>query len=256
MEGLTAAERAEYQRVGKLQQPVPLPLARAALSRRVVVCLLPLLVLPGIVTRRVFLHNLFLQLAQPWLPLVTPYQLPPAAAALVAEGECTWELSTPATVCVADREADSPNMDMYGDSSGPHPERACLSRAHAHVCTAGTTRALLIGPLTSLPGRWHSFSAPYGSLIPSAHRLTAVTCDAVNDTTGAALPYPPLHIHHIHIARGDSVHWHETHGDYELGHDGYTRRIPPGYCEVSDGAADTKVSSKCYVESRLASLAQ
>ena len=170
-----------------------------------------------------------LRLISRCLPLVSPLKRPPHAAAFASQ--CKWQLASPAHVCTADSEAASINFDMYASFV-----RGCLRRAHVHAChsTRDSTRALLVGPLISTPGLWHSFAVDYSHLIRPEDRIVSVIADAVNATSGLALTYPPLHIHHIHVAYGASRHWHETHGDYTREDEhGYVRRIPPGYCEIA-----------------------
>jgi len=192
-------------------------------------------VLMLIVFSRKRLHHLILRYVSSQMPLISPLQRPPPAAALSGDEPCVWEPWASATVCLADREAESPNLDAHSAS----PEEACLTRAHTHICRSTSSRALLVGPLTSTPGLWHSIGVAYTGLLLAGDRVTAVTSDAVNATSGEPVPYPPLHIHHIHVARESSVHWHETHGDYQLTPDGYTRHMPPGYCESNGGVQAT-----------------
>lgn len=165
------------------------------------------------------------------LPLLSPLREPPASAAFATE--CAWRLSTPASVCIANNEKESTNFDTVV----PNFERRCIRRAHVHVCSSSNaTRALLVGPLVTRPGLWHSIGVDYSAIVHAGDAIVAVTSDAVDATSGKPIPYPPLHLHHIHISMGTSVHWHETHGDYLLEHDGYHRHMPAGFCERTDSA--------------------
>jgi len=109
----------------------------------------------------------------------------------------------------------------------------------------------LAGPFTTRGGEWimmadlfFKSSLPLFTL-PKGGRVGDFTGDAV-DERGQAIPLPPLHMHHIHLARvlpegvDDRIqqHWMETHGDYRLyaaGGDmqpGYTTPMPAGTCRL------------------------
>lgn len=111
----------------------------------------------------------------------------------------------------------------------------------------------LAGPFSTAGGDWVSiadlFNPKEASFFPAGlDRITTFTGDAV-DASGVAVPHPPLHMHHIHVARVPIAgmgagpfevqqHWLETHGDYRLyqpGGDvppGYTTAPPPGTCRT------------------------
>lgn len=126
-----------------------------------------------------------------------------------------------------------------------------IFQASAYGRTASVTaldgssaeRGFLMGPFETLPGEWVSAwvtEEMAGTALGEADHVTEFTGDGV-DADGLALPFPPLHVHHIHVARGQpppsgdhmQQHWMETHGDYRLDPErGYTTRTPPGYCRV------------------------
>ena len=85
---------------------------------------------------------------RPPQPSSTRYATPPSAAAKARPGECRWENSTLAHFCTASSEAGARPYDREADLV-----RNCPRRAHAYRCTHGTTRALLVGPFASRPGR-------------------------------------------------------------------------------------------------------
>ena len=67
--------------------------------------------------------------------------------------------------------------------------------------------------------------------------------EAVSRPSRAAVPSPEIDhagsaVHVKHIGYGSTVHWHETHGDYLLEREGYTRHMPAGYCEKHDQKHD------------------
>ena len=100
------------------------------------------------------------------------------------------------------------------------------------VHTTPTERILLAGPFKCWPGSWVATIL----LVPEFERQAKVigfTGDAV-DEKQQPLPFPPLHMHHIHVAGGEYTHLWETHGDYNIvstsdaaGHRtaGYTSRV-------------------------------
>jgi hypothetical protein len=104
----------------------------------------------------------------------------------------------------------------------------------------------LAGPFSTAGGDWISVADLFNPredsfLSPGLDRITSFTGDAV-DASGVAVPHPPLHMHHIHLARvpidglGSSLfevqqHWLETHGDYQLYPPG--SGVPPGYTTAS-----------------------
>ena len=117
--------------------------------------------------------------------------------------------------------------------------------------TTPTERVLLAGPLKSWPGSWVSLIL----LVPSFEeqdRIVGFTGDAV-DGKEQPVPFPPLHMHHIHVASGEYTHLWETHGDYEMrstrdasGHPtvGYTSRVRSPYCRRLGG---TKLSVNAQI---------
>ncbi|KAL1510680.1 hypothetical protein AB1Y20_006976 [Prymnesium parvum] len=142
---------------------------------------------------------------------------------------CRWRASRPAWFCRSATEAGSPSFEAR-EALGP---LECASRAATHLCAAPSTRTLLAGPFYSRPGEWHSLGFSYDEMLAPSDRIVAYTADVV-DSSGAALPYPPVHLHHIHVMRGAGVHWYETHGDYERDRArGYRRALPDGYCDAN-----------------------
>jgi len=111
--------------------------------------------------------------------------------------------------------------------------------ADVFTCNERFMRGVAVGPFYSVPGLWTSLQLPF-DLLGSGERVVAFTGDTVSPS-GEVIAYPPLHMHHIHVAkqdpRGDAnVHWFETHGDYHMDpRRGYRRELPTGYCDVVDG---------------------
>ena len=63
---------------------------------------------------------------------------------------------------------------------------------------------LYLGPIVTLPEQWVSAYIPqriYDTQLASIDRVIEFTGDGV-DEDGAVLPFPPLHVHHIHVSRG------------------------------------------------------
>ena len=119
------------------------------------------------------------------------------------------------------------------------------------VHTTPTERILLAGPFKCWPGSWVATIL----LVPEFERQAKVigfTGDAV-DEKQQPLPFPPLHMHHIHVAGGEYTHLWETHGDYNIvstsdaaGHRtaGYTSRVSSPYCRQM---GSTKLSVNAQV---------
>lgn len=56
------------------------------------------------------------------------------------------------------------------------------------------------------------------------------------EDTSRPVPYPPLHMHHIHVVR-EIPHWFETHGDFNMDPTlGYVSLIPKDSCVQHDGS--------------------
>ena len=119
----------------------------------------------------------------------------------------------------------------------PHIHRSAHMATSAHSSSAR---------FYSAPGEWHSIVARYDELLQPSDRVIGVTSDAVDASTGHAVPYPPLHLHHIHIQRSPAAHWYETHGDYDLisPKDGYYRSLPDGYCDYNEESAKRIVTTQ------------
>ena len=73
------------------------------------------------------------------------------------------------------------------------------SRVHVSVrtCHEPRTRGMVAGPFYTRPGEWISSIVDF-DLLGEGDRVTGYVGDAV-DGTGRSLPYPPLHMHHIHV---------------------------------------------------------
>jgi len=154
----------------------------------------------------------------------------------------------------------------YEDS----PARSwCANPQHARVTplTGPNEVGYLAGPFNTSGQQWISVADVFNSeepsiLPPEIDRITSYTGDAV-DAAGVAVPYPPLHMHHIHIIRFPrghrggfpaavdkfdvQQHWLETHGDYRLTPPGgaiapgYTIAMPPGTCRVMGQGAELRL---------------
>jgi len=118
--------------------------------------------------------------------------------------------------------------------------RECHLAAPVKVLDESTTRGVIIGPMHSLPGQWHSivYNLDECGILRDGDQIIEYRGDAVDEL--GSVPYPPLHLHHIHVHHEDrsgthSTHWFETHGDYDLTDHGYSRRIPEGYAVVFRG---------------------
>ena len=181
--------------------------------------------------------------------ITTPTQQPrqpreaPLDAAALATHKCDWQLSSlPAHYCRNENEASSPTFEAH-EIDAP---LLCPETAYSQICSHGNIRALLVGPFYSAPGEWHSIVARYDELLQPSDRVIGVTSDAVDASTGHAVPYPPLHLHHIHIQRSPAAHWYETHGDYDLisPKDGYYRGLPDGYCDYNEESAKRIVTTQ------------
>ena len=112
------------------------------------------------------------------------------------------------------------------------------------------TRGALVGPLDSLPLDWHTVVLWNFTELEPGDRVVEFVADAVAAPGGPTVQFPPLHLHHIHVAGGGAghwfeghrvaaeigAHWFETHGDYAASaSSGYGHRIPPPFCRVYHG---------------------
>lgn len=159
--------------------------------------------------------------------------------------QCAWQrnLTAIGVYCEHTGEADGPK---YADDiwRSPHPVPAVW------VCDEKLVRGVIAGPFSSDPGHWTTVGLDITSLLQSGDPITQYIGDAVF-ADGTSVPYPPLHMHHIHVARqrwrrdgkraGGSQdqtllyqpHWFETHGDYlQSAGVGYATNLPPGWCDV------------------------
>lgn len=136
----------------------------------------------------------------------------------------------------------------WNESTGPQDRdemEALELPADVFTCNERFMRGVAVGPFYSVPGLWTSLQLPF-DLLGSGERVVAFTGDTVSPS-GEVIAYPPLHMHHIHVAkqdpRGDAnVHWFETHGDYHMDpRRGYRRELPAGYCDVVDGRKNVTV---------------
>ena len=164
-------------------------------------------------------------------PSLPPARDPPSIGALADCGGAWSEWHTPAWVCRSFSEKTSHTFTVRDFR---RLQGLCRERARMYSCSSGTTRALVAGPFASRPKEWHAISLDYSRLLTSTDRIVQFTSDAIDHESGVPVPYPPLHMHHIHITRGPANHWYETHGDYGYHPiDGYTRVLPEGYCDRS-----------------------
>ena len=111
---------------------------------------------------------------------------------------CDWR-PTPdeAHVCLSSDEASAPNLSS-------NEFEACAKRARVWSCRSSQRSGLLVGPLSAMPGDWTSIwmGGWAGKHLLAAHdRIVAYTGDAV-DEDGEPIPYPPFHVHHLHIEHG------------------------------------------------------
>jgi hypothetical protein len=167
----------------------------------------------------------------------TPKPVLPRVPPAFSPAGCQWRPVETAWFCRSVTEAGSPAFEGRVQE-GP---LKCAGRMHAHICTSATLRTLVAGPFFSRPGEWHSMGSAYDQLLKPADRVVGYVADVVN-SSGLAVPYPPIHLHHIHVMRGEAVHWYETHGDYQLDPArGYWRSLPAGYCDDSRGEAKRTV---------------
>ena len=136
------------------------------------------------------------------------------------------------TVCQTLRESDLPKL-TFNDSSFVNQE--CNMSVGLWSCESETVKGVIVGPFVHRAGTWTSLQLPFKRFLAPDDRITQFTGDAI-DAQGRVMPYPPLHLHHIHLTHsGPLVHWFETHGDYKMDPDGYHTRVPQGHC-VSAGA--------------------
>ncbi len=141
-------------------------------------------------------------------------------------------------------------------------ENHVWDRAGVEYCKQEGFRAVRFGPFTSEPGKWVSVtSKPLLGLLENGQRIKGFF-GAATTADGTRIGFPPLHMHHIHVAKGDLArgtsrhhadHWFETHGDYSVGADfgvgaqstlAYIRHLPEGYCYLVNSAEDVDVNAE------------
>lgn len=150
---------------------------------------------------------------------------------------CTWVAAEEQAHFCLSTETDTPSL-----SGGYKGVRACPGRAAVRTCALNApTRGVLIGPFHAAPGAWTSISLEPTSGSRTAPWLLAEG-DCVVDFQGAGvhadgvpIGYPPLHVHHLHVERGSTTHFFETHGDYDrspnaTGIGEYGTALPAGFC--------------------------
>ena len=108
-------------------------------------------------------------------------------------------------------------------------------RIQVHDCRGveGFT-SYLFGPFNLSLNEWVNIAAY--SYLPNGGTV-AYLSDVVTYDKTSTVPYPPIHMHHVHTKQPDDQSWHrfETHGDYfGIQSDGYSMRWPTGYCTVQE----------------------
>jgi hypothetical protein len=96
-----------------------------------------------------------------------------------------------------------------------------------------------------MPGEWLTAYIDTTTLaqIGDLSKISSFVGDAV-DSSGNRIPFPPLHVHHIHVCRLQTMprlvqqHWLEVHGDYSPD---YRTTTPSGYCRVHGKGASLLV---------------
>ena len=189
----------------------------------------------------------------------SPEQLPPLPTSIVPK--CDWKFSPEAT-------ARGVYCEHGSEATGPKSADDIWTSTHrlpaVYTCREPTLRGMLAGPFRTVPGQWTSIGLKHDLLHPG-DRITHYVGDAVHATTGTPLKYPPLHLHHIHVAKlrythgaphdSDHIahyypHWFETHGDYASTDAGYMTSLPDGYCDVFETNVDQS-DSEVRVEAQL-----
>eukprot|EP00965_Chrysotila_dentata_P234246 6200061-Pleurochrysis_carterae.AAC.3 len=138
--------------------------------------------------------------------------------------------------CLDVKESDSPLSSFDPEGLAV----SCGSRAEIHICRSQTShvRTMIAGPFDSKPGAWVSIALDYSSLLVAGDRVVSATADA-SGASGEPVPFPPLHMHQIHVMRGTAWHWYETYGDFEMdAAEGYVRRLPDGFCDTTAAIDD------------------
>lgn len=139
-----------------------------------------------------------------------------------------WKLTKQVTsVCQKQLELEMPRLTI--DNSSFLVQNCGLS-VDLWQCDSETLKGVFLGPFTHNVGTWTSINLDLNDYLAPEDRITQFTGDGVDDK-GQPIPYPPLHMHHLHVTHPQTNHWFETHGDYELKPGlGYTTDVPDGYC--------------------------
>ena len=122
-------------------------------------------------------------------------------------------------------------------------------RVHINATDTPSLREVLVGPITTRAGTWATVWLPF-TLVRRGDRVVEFVGDAVSMLDGRTIPYPPLHLHHIHVSlqqpgANAKVHWFETHGDYSRGEvTDYRTRLPDGYCVEHPAGAELLVQAQ------------
>ena len=161
-----------------------------------------------------------------------PYGTVPSTASSskpMFQPSCDWTLNATARAVYIRHFGETTAIPLIID-----PKRRSVRRAHVLTCNEPYRRGLIAGPFATRPGEWISFGAIF-DLLSRGDRVIRYIGDVV-DAHGRTVPFPPMHMHHIHFKMGSAIHWFETHGDY-INREGlgYETRVPAGHCSVHHG---------------------
>ena len=109
-------------------------------------------------------------------------------------------------------------------------------------------RFMLMGPFETQPSEWMTtFIAPdVLAHLGVINYVTSFAAEAVDASVHPAtmLPYPPIHVHHVHVGRAERArgvmqqHWLEAHGDYAPD---YSTMTPASFCRVLGSGASLSI---------------
>jgi hypothetical protein len=152
----------------------------------------------------------------------------------------------------------------------------CGLELQVRRCNSDSMQGVLIGPLRTKPGDWISVAYPLGELLQEGNKVVQFIGDPVSISgetigypyslhtthcthcthytsyspyTGETIGYPPIHVHHLHVAGVSTSHFFETHGDYAIDEDGYSTHVPAGHCVRTDASCDVASLGMALTES-------
>ena len=169
-----------------------------------------------------------------------PYgTLPPSQEPTFSPRECRWQRNDSTRAIFFYHHGEKAILPVLDNVT--ERERS-VRRAHVRTCVTSGYRGMIAGPFYTRPGEWGTVGMIF-DIVSGSEQEIAFIGDAV-DAKGQTVSFPPMHMHHIHFKMANAIHWHETHGDYAHGADGYQTLLPAGHCVVHHRNVATTVEAQ------------